>query len=110
MCGLNLTIKKYDEDVSADQFREIDYIYQIIDFYQKSQSNKSITQREIDIWQSKMFISLIRKIHIIFPNEIKNIILLIMILFKKKEESDIDLCEIPENQKKLAIEKLSSLI
>jgi len=83
---MRVCINNIEQRVSVTIFQEYDYYDQILEFYQKCQCNSSITRRDIDIWESKLIISLMHEMKSdplvstdINMDVVKKIILMILI-------------------------------
>ena len=111
---MKVCINNYEQRVCVTIFQEYDYYDQIVEFYEKTLCNPTITRRDIDIWESRLIINLMQEMKNdqlvstdIDMDIVKKIILMILMLFKENKNGCEELKELPATKKSKIIEDMS---
>ena len=111
---MKVCINNYEERACVNIFQEYDYYDQVVEFYEHTQCNPSITRRDIDIWESRLIINLMQEMkdNPLVSTDInmdifKKIMVMVLMLFKEKKNGCEELEELPANKKSEVIENLS---
>ena len=100
VCTLECEGRVYMTDIA-----EMDYYDHIVEFYDRVEC-EGISQRDIDIWEGKTYISLMKDIKenkkfsdSNVEDSAINAIILVLNLFRKKKNTDLKVKNLPENCK-----------
>jgi len=111
VCTLECEGRVYMNDIA-----EMHYYDHIVEFYDRVES-EGISQRDIDIWESKTYINLMNDIKekkqfsdINVEDSAINSIILVLNLFRKKKNTDIKVKCLPEDCKIEVYEMLKCCI